>query len=706
MRNTRRVGAGDAGPEAGALSSAVLRDRALDGPAVPRPLLVTACVVLLASSVMLFAGAWRIGISYDEPYHVMRLQNYLDLGWFLLADDLHDGRPGSWVHDVSVYAPVAALLLHGANLVAGNDAPGVVAATAEAYAVRHVGVALLSLPAAVSAAALAKILLGRWQWGVVASAVLVAMPVWSGHAMVNMKDVPVATGYSLVTLSLALTVTRAGARRPERLAVVACLVAGTVLAVGTRPGIWPGLAAGVGICWFALWRMRDGEGLLQRRGSDVMIGLVMALALLVLIYPEGFFTWTWIFDSVFSSADYSGVKSSRLTLLGAVIRNVPLLLLLLGVVGLLVVLRRVSRSAWATPRGAVLVLVLSQALLLPLLAAVNASALHGLRQLLFAAPAVAVLLTLGLAKGFPWRDRDEASGAGHASAPQRFTALAAALALLIPVLDQVRLFPYAYSYSSVALLGTQWRVGIDQWRTSVRELEPSVPHSVAVVCTPSTDTDGNLMRYSVAGGRSPVERSRDCRTDDLSPLRPYRVPDPGLESQPVSPQFAAIVTVPLRREPRNCELLDEVTRSRWGVEQFMSRVYSCRLVLHDAPSTGLAFDGFGANSEYLLGGWTGSPAQPGVQLIGTRGDLGFAWPTGIGRSFEVELWGDVTRTTQVLVNNTPVGVLEPGKDRHRLTVVDLPVSALDAAGLVLTVRAAASGRTIVSHVAVGEAGGR
>ena len=42
-----------------------------------------------------------------------------------------------------------------------------------------------------------RLLLRTWSWGLVCGAALVAVPMWTGHAMVNIKDIPVATGYTL-----------------------------------------------------------------------------------------------------------------------------------------------------------------------------------------------------------------------------------------------------------------------------------------------------------------------------------------------------------------------------------------------------------------------------------------------------------------------------------------------------------------------------
>ena len=69
----------------------------------------------------------------------------------------------------------------------------------EAYAVRHLVVAACGLLGVLAVAAIGRRLLGSWRWGLVAAATLMAIPMWPGLSMFDIKDVPAATGYTLVT---------------------------------------------------------------------------------------------------------------------------------------------------------------------------------------------------------------------------------------------------------------------------------------------------------------------------------------------------------------------------------------------------------------------------------------------------------------------------------------------------------------------------
>ena len=97
----------------------------------PRGLVLAAGVALGVGVTIAVAGAWRTGVSWDETYHVMRMRNFLDHGWFLLDADLDRGTPGPWVEQLHVYGPVTMIVLHAWSLLLGVDQPGQVSTTAQ-----------------------------------------------------------------------------------------------------------------------------------------------------------------------------------------------------------------------------------------------------------------------------------------------------------------------------------------------------------------------------------------------------------------------------------------------------------------------------------------------------------------------------------------------------------------------------------------------
>src|SRR5204862_333443 len=94
----------------------------------------------------------------------------------------------------------------------------------------------------------------------VAAAALVAVPMWTGHAMFNLKDTPVAVGNTVMSAGLVAVAFAAGkavGRREwlMRLAGCGAMVPGIVLMVGTRPGMWSAVA--VVLAQAHLYRLRQ-----------------------------------------------------------------------------------------------------------------------------------------------------------------------------------------------------------------------------------------------------------------------------------------------------------------------------------------------------------------------------------------------------------------------------------------------------------------
>jgi hypothetical protein len=513
-------------------------------PTVPSPpprfLLWLSAAVVVAGTVMALIGAFQIGVTRDESYHVARLDNYLKQGvyapdWALGSD----ATTGSG-DNTSVYAPVTSLLLHAGSVLLGQEGWGSVATTPGAYDSRHLGIVLIGLIGTFAAAAIVRILLRSWRWGLVAAAVLIALPMWTGHLMFNVKDVPVATGYTLVTLALVAMV--CGSSR--RLFRIGTLLAGVVLMVGTRPAMVSAVLAGVVVLLGSLWAFRR-EAV---RDACVEIGTAGAASflLLLVVYPKVFAHPATLLQSGEKSASFKGGSTTAVGYVPFyVLTQTPLLLLAFSGIGAWFAVRWLLRRE---PLSIGVLLVGTQLCALPLVAIVtHADLYNGLRQLLFYAPAWAVLATLGIAL----------------AGPRRLVFAAAGLALVAPMVDQAIAFPYQYTYFNAAydgLVGNSRPYGVqtDYWRASARELVKKIPTDGQVICGPNRRL-GVAGRYSVG-----PSRSVDCRVDPIGPLAPYWRADhrPLGESLPHSDFYAVIDNdYPV---PTNCSRMSAITRPRHG----------------------------------------------------------------------------------------------------------------------------------------------
>jgi hypothetical protein len=551
-------------------------------PAPPRALVWVSAAVVAAGVAMGVAGALKTGISWDEPFHVMRLRNFFEHGWYALDWSLggesgSGSGPGSSENNTSVYGPVAALLVHGLAALVGVEDWDSVATTPGAYDARHVGVLLIGLIGTAAAASITRALLGSWRWALVTAATLLALPMWTGHLMFNIKDVPVATGYTLMTLALVAMVVPVRGRRMLR---IGGLAAGVVLMVGTRPGMAIAVLIGLGVLAAGLLATgRFGDN--RTAFAEAAVGSVLGYGALALIYPNAFLHPGGLLRSAEQSGSFRGGRDAAYGYVPFyMIAQVPLLLQICFAVGLVASIRFVLRR-WRTETSQVtrLTLVGAQVAALPLIAIAGHSDLYnGLRQLLFASPAWAVLATIGLARLLAW---------GREHGRPRVIAGLALVALVAPMVDQGMLFPYQYTYYNAALDATGESMPSDYWRVSVPELLPHIPTDAQVVCGPTrsapittTGEVASVPEKDKLAGRYSSDSSVDCRTDPLGPLASAWTAEelPQDDTLPRD-QFYAVIDRdhPL---PANCNRLVQVTRNRHGREIPMTYLARCHL---DAP---------------------------------------------------------------------------------------------------------------------------
>jgi len=520
-------------------------------------LLAVAAFVAVAGAAMSFVGAATTGISGDEDVHVRRLNNYLDRDLYVKGNELRNAH-GAIPDNAYVYAPATTMILHQANVVTGKEHQSEVERSQAAYTGRHLGIAAIAAVGLVAVGAIAGLLLGSWRWGVVAAAVLAAVPMWTGHAMFNPKDVSVAVGHTLTTLGLVLLATP---RTHDRVRGMVrgggvILAVGAFLMLGTRPGMWPSLLASLVLFVGVLaW----SRGLNRPNVTGLMAGLIGGYFALLIVYPRIFFhPLTMLWKSALSSSGFHhlDLATDRWYLLRHVLEEWPLILLAFVVfgaaVGLVVAWRRLrERSSVALG----LLLVGSQMLTLPVLAMVEGTPLYnGLRQVLFSVPAAAVLATVGIAAmstsvGRPWT--------------RSLGVAVAALGVLLPTAAQAAMFPYQYTYLNTAAESLGAKGDNDYWVTSFRELLPKVPSQVKVVC-PHWAEGGIVTRDNI-----------DCRTRSGGTFSPFWKAShrPALD-RPKGHEFYALLRGSVG-VPRNCHAKAEVTRWRNFSTTTIARLLKC-----------------------------------------------------------------------------------------------------------------------------------
>ena len=560
-------------------------------PRVPTVLVVIAAVALLASSVIMFAGGQLGGITWDENVHGVFLQTYFDHGWNVSPEGIVNGLPDPQkIWGIYVYGPVAGLLAHSLDVVTGAEQWGQLASTATAYAGRHVASGIFALIGVGAVALTIRLIVRSWRWALLGATLLGSLPLWVGHGMFNIKDTPVAAGYALATAGIVALATPGATPSTRRRRIVIAwiaLVAGSVLAAGTRAATGVAIAAGIIALSFALLVAPKSAQIARsvtrwRPALRVLLhgGGALALSYLILlgIYPNVYRNPVLLaYESLYVSAKFpfpetvmtngewmtQPVSWTYLPLwFGA---QIPVMVLAAAIgFGLwwLVGVVAIYRGHASRPRVAIclpVVPVIAQAVALPLGAvAAQSNIYNGTRQFLFVLPALAILATLGIMlamrviKRNVWRGwlRNGAWGL-------------VALGVLVPVLAQVRLFPYSYAFYNLptAIAGVDGRWPTDYWRQSARELVQRLPAEGTESCAYEQYRKDEL--YS-------------CLAE--SPFRPF-VSERGQSALPAAP---APGTYWYLREnqgwvdlPGGCEIFDQISRPLFLSEITIAQIAQC-----------------------------------------------------------------------------------------------------------------------------------
>jgi hypothetical protein len=554
-------------------------------------MVILAMVVVGAGLVMMFVGAWTVGVTWDERTHVVFLQTFFDIGWNIdpiaIVDDVPDPR---YIWGVYVYGPVGELVAHAVSTLLGAEEWGEPVYTALSGSTRHLGIALMATAGIVAAGGTVGVITRSWRWGVIGAAVLASVPVWIGHGMFNIKDTPVASGYTIATLGMVMLLrSDLRARRGWHVLAAVLLVVGTVLAAGTRAAVGVPIAAGAVLGVLALWWFpgRESESLgAALRPALVRLGEFAALLaggylILALLYPKAFanpveLAWQALvvsarfpFDEQVLTAGTWLDQPPPWTYLpwwfGA---QLPLLVSIAALVFIAWWAWGAARltvgrsSSTASEDLALPVPVLSQAFLLATLAVIGRSSMYnGQRQFLFVVPAAAILATLGIW----WTARWASQRADKARWLVPAVWAASGVGIIVPTVAQAFLFPYNYTYynAAVAVRPIEGHWPTDYWRASSNELLRRLPADGPEACAYES------FRY---------DEVKQCRSEGM--FVPY-LNERGIDAKPGSLGPGEIWLVRENQGvtdlPPGCRLHDEITRPLFGQDIVIGQILACPL---------------------------------------------------------------------------------------------------------------------------------
>jgi hypothetical protein len=445
---------------------------------------------IVAMGVFTVSGVGQLGFYFDEFVHLNKLQTFLDHGSYIM----NVSPPGSTEllrtqGHIYVYGPLFSVVAHAVAALTGAESWGTVSASSEAFAVRHYVVSAFSFLGVFATAWGVKLITRSITWGLAASAVLVSIPMWTGSAMYNVKDIAPASGFTLLTVGMiAWSLAAEQQNRWTRFGGWVALYSGSLLIWGVRPGLWPAIALGFLALWLVRLRLSNFRQVwVTTKGLTVpAMAIIASYLTMLLVYPRAFINPIYLLYKSF--AETSSFPRRRPSITDGEMPSVPpswdflpkwmaaqlpevLFVLAIGASAIAVwlVLRRFFQSATTTLDYALPAIVFAfiQFAAFPSAAMLLQSRItSGLRQFLFVFPGLVMLvfIILFLAKTH-W-------GLARVRGVWPATVAVITASTVVTTGLQVQLFPFVANYFSPTTFarGIEGRWEIDRYRLSDAEL--------------------------------------------------------------------------------------------------------------------------------------------------------------------------------------------------------------------------------------------
>lgn len=643
--------------------------------------IVSALFMFIVLSLVV-VGGWQSALTTDEPAHVDMYNTYLESGWYTTEVPADDSEALEDVNSyVLVYGPLVHEVAHQLSVGLGFEEAAFATLNEDVQTVRRGVLAVMLTLGAVAMVWIGRAATGRLSWGLLGGAFLVAMPVLSGSAMFNIKDLPASMGLTLVVAGLVASL-NPGDQRSRAAAIFSSLATalGLVFTLGSRPALVLILLGAIGLFVLSVLVLTTrGRNLVARATAlrsvaSLAVGISLGYVLLLLIYPKLFSQPTSIVLGSLTSASTFGWGGFTLVAGELVpsqpgwtyiplwlVAQTPLFILLAACVGAAVATfswafftrsRRLPRTVnptfmvGATVWGGITIGI--PLLLIP----TDPYLYNGLRQVLFLLPGLAFLALFGT--WWTWRELQERD---RRVAPALLVGAAVVGGVALPILGQLRLFPYSYtgfnSFASIGGIDGRWET--DYWGASTAELSRSAADAREI---------GLLPEYFYYPPDFCDEASYSGRWKE-----PNGTSESALDGEAF--YFCQVRTWGRNTPPEGCEVGWSVERPQLWRQSTMSLIAKCPFSGGSVPEGGINFaveskDGVlqSAAEPVLLWGWQLSP-DLGVYSNSASVGLGFDVPIDFRmRDLEVEFDLKVDLpdaeplSVMIRVNGEPLGAAE------------------------------------------------
>jgi hypothetical protein len=441
-------------------------------------------VFLFLKVIEIINGSLRIGYNIDEPYHLIDGQNWLSK--FSYVTDY----PTSYV-----YGPLMGGLSNLLNTLVGNGSIGSYLHNALTFQITHLITAFVGVIGTLAFLLLSKKITSITYLGVLSSTFLFTIPLWTGNLFHNIKDVPLAVGYTLISLGLIYFVNFFEDNKKKLIGQL-IISLGFILVMGTRPAMIFPVFITVLFAFFTLWYNVGIKPLRILKSFTLSTSILLIstplllpqfisepkLSLLRLLGVSSEFPWT---GTTFTAGKLYEASFTLKYYFLWLFAQTPLLILLFFVVGTFLFLKRISFRKFDRNQF-LLSIFFIQFITVPTYALlVQSSIYNGLRHILFIYPAIAIFAAFGLISIF---------NLAKTQLKKQLVTLLLVLSIFVPNIEGLILRPFQQLYFNPIIslfytISTSWET--EYLATSFREGIQKIPLNGVVVSTSEWTWENN-----------------------------------------------------------------------------------------------------------------------------------------------------------------------------------------------------------------------
>jgi len=441
-------------------------------------------VFLFLKLIEIIHGSLKIGYNIDEPYHLIDGQNWLSK--FSYVTDY----PTSYV-----YGPLMGGLSNLLNTLVGNGSIGNYVHNALTFELTHLITAFVGIIGTLSFLLLSRKITSFTYLGLLTSTFLFSIPLWTGSIFHNLKDVPLATGYTLISIGLIFFVNFFDDKK-KRLIGQLIISLAFIIITGTRPAIIFPIIISFFFAFFTLWYYQKIKPFRIIKSFTLSFSVLIIstplllpqflsepkLSLLRLLGVSSEFPWA---GTTYTAGELYEASFNLKYYLLWLFAQTPLLILFFFISGLFFFFKNLSVTKFDKNQF-ILIMFFIQFITVPTYALLVQSAIYnGLRHILFIYPAIALFAAFGFISIF---------NLAKTQFQKRFVVVLLVLSILIPNIEGVSLRPFQQLYFNPMIslfytVSTSWET--EFLGTSFREAIQKIPLDGVVASTSEWTWENN-----------------------------------------------------------------------------------------------------------------------------------------------------------------------------------------------------------------------